>query len=209
MMSPDKEGSLLRNCRLAWCLAAGMALAGVFPVGMARALNFELHPVTTLEDGALREHESFRYDGHTNVRIDVPRGWSTTATAAEITCVPMNAGGAEVRIEKSALTPATPFAGAGLDVYRQRVLSTVPQGAANLRMGEEKRDPLPVFGWKDYELTVAFEFFSQRLRRSVIFINLNATEQIMVIVTGAQSDFDRIHAQAMDVMLSWTPVPAS
>jgi hypothetical protein len=203
-----RDGSLLRRRCLACGVLAILALGSVFPVGLAHALDFELHSVATVEDGVPREHSSFRYDDHTDMMIDLPHGWSTTATAAAIICVPTNAVGAEVRIEKSTLTPGTPFAGAGLDVYRQRLLSGVPAGAANPRLGEEKRDPLPVFGWKDYEFTVAFTFFGQQLQRSVTFINLNDKEQIMVIVTGAQGEFDRIHAQAMDVMLSWSPVPA-
>jgi hypothetical protein len=209
MRFPCPDGSLLRNGCLVRGLLAGIALVCVCPVGPASALDFELHSAVTVEDGVPRKHACFRYDEHTNVMIDLPHSWSTTSTAAAITCVPTNTGGAEVRIEKSTLTPGTPFANAGLDVYRQHLLSIVPHGAASLRLGEEKRDRLPVFGWKDYEFTVAFDFFSQQLLRSVMFINLNDKEQIMVIVTGARPGFDQIHAQAMDVMLSWSPVPAN
>ena len=175
----------------------------------SRALDFQLHPTTTVDDGFTHEHSCFRYDDRSDMQIDLPRGWHTTADAGSITTVAPDASGALIRIEKSPLTPATLFRDAGLDVYRQRVLAGIPQGATNTRIVTEKADPLPIFGWKDYEFTVSYDFFGQSLRRSVVFVNLNPKEQILMTVSAGQSEFDKVRGQGMTVMQSWMPVPRS
>jgi hypothetical protein len=161
-----------------------------------------------LDDGFTHEHGCFSYDEHSDMLIDLPRGWTTTADSGSITCVAPNASAAMIRIEKSAVAPNVAFHDNDLEQYRRRVLSGVPEGAVNTRIVAEKADPLPIFGWKDYEFTLAYDFFGQSLRRSVAFINLNPKQQITVTIVATQSDFDTVHGQGMTVMQSWVPTPA-
>ena len=186
-------------------LAAGVGL----PVGPARALDFQLRSVETVDDGFKHEHSCFRYDDRSDMQIDLPKGWITTANVDSITSVSPDASGAVIRIEKSVLLPDTQFRDAGLEVYRRRVLSGIPEGAVNIRIVAEKADPLPVFGWKDYAFTVAYDFFGRTLRRSVVFININPKQQISMIVNAEQSDFDKVYGQGLTLMQSWVPIPAS
>ena len=188
-------------------LLAVVVAGGSFLAAPSRALDFQLHPTTTVDDGFTHEHSCFSYDDRSDMQIDLPRGWRTTADASSINSVPPDASGALIRIEKSSLAPDTPFRDAGLDVYRRRALAGVPQGAANIKIVAEKADPLPIFGWKDYEFTVSYDFFGQSLSRSVVFINLNPKQQILMTVSATQGDFDKVRGQGMTVMQSWVPVP--
>ena len=206
--------SPLASHRPAWWfvrpgLFAALVVGSGFLAVPSRALDFQLHPVKTLDDGFTHEHSCFSYDNRTDMLIDLPKGWNITADPSSITSLSPNASGAVIRIEKSALTPNTPFRDTSLDLYRRRVLSGIPQGAVNTHIVAEKTDPLPIFGWKDYEFTVAYDFFGRSLRSSVVFINLNAKEQISMTVIASQNDFDKVHGQGMTVMQSWTPTPAS
>ncbi len=189
-------------------LAAFVACISL-PVALSHALDFQLRPVETVDDGFKHEHSCFRYDDRSDMQIDLPRGWRTTADSNSITSVPPDVSGAVIRIEKSALTPDTLFRDAGLDVYRQRVLSGIPERAVNTRIVAEKANPLPIFGWKDYEFTVVYDFFGRTLRRSVVFVDLNSKEQILMTVSAEQSDFDKIYSQGLTLMQSWVPSPAS
>ena len=186
---------------------SALLVAGGWLAVPSRALDFQLRPTTTVDDGFTHEHSCFSYDDRADMQIDLPRGWRTTADAGSITSVPPDASGALLRIEKSTLGPDTPFRDAGLDVYRRRALAGVPQGAVNARIVAEKADPLPIFGWKDYEVTVSYDFFGQSLSRSVVFINLNPKQQILLTVSATQGDFDKVRGQGMTVMQSWVPVP--
>ena len=191
-----------RRVQLAAALCAVIALTPP-----ALALDFELQTVSVSEDGFTHDRTCFRYDGDTNVMIDLPRGWSISANAA---CIGATAavGDASIRMEKSPLTPATPWREKGLDMYRQRILGSVPQGALNVRIVQEQADPLPVFHWKDYEFVIDYDFYGRALRRSAMFVNLNAVDQILVSAVSTRDAFQPTHEAALDMLRSWTPVPA-
>ena len=174
-----------------------------------RALDFRLHEVKTEDDGFTHVHSCFRYDDRTEIMIDLPRHWSVTDDVSSISAVPPGGANTLLRIAKSPFPSNASFQKADLDAYRAQVLAGVPQGSVNVRVLEEKADPLPVFGWKDYQFTMAYDFFGQSFRRSVLFINLNPKEQLMVTVVAGQADFDKVYEASMDVMRSWSPVPAT
>ena len=75
-------------------------------------------------------------------------------------------------------------------------------------MVKETADPLPVFGWKDFEFEMTYDFFGTTFHRSVLFIDVDAKQQIFTTVVAEESNFAKVHAAAMDVMRSWCPVPA-
>ncbi len=191
--------------RLLAALVAGIGL----PVGLSPALDFRLHTTETEDDGFKHEHSCFRYDEHSDMQIDLPKGWITTAEPSSMTSVPPDASGAVIQVEKSAFTPDTPFRDAGLDVYRRRALSGVPEGAVNARIIVEKANPLPIFNWKDYEFTMAYNFFGRDLRRSVLFINVNPKQQILLTVTAEQGDYEKVYGQGLTLMQSWIPIPVN
>jgi hypothetical protein len=173
------------------------------------ALDFQLQTVTINEDGFMHKHFCFKYDERTNVMIDFPVGWTTTADAGAITSSSPHEANTSIFLQRSSLTPDTPFKDSGLDTYRQRAAATVPAGATNLQMVKETADPLPVFGWKDFEFEMTYQFFGVLLHRSVLFINVDARQQILTTVVAEQPNFNKVHAAAMDVMRSWCPIAAS
>ena len=192
--------------RFPGCLAvvAGLSLVA----GPVRGLDFRLHATTVQEDGQPREQLSFRADAGTEVAIALPGGWARADDVGSLTLTPPRITNGMVRIERSALTPAVAFRDAGLDTYRQRVLAGIPQGAAEIKASGDADDPLPIFGWKSHEWTVDYDFFGQSYRRSVLFLNLNAREQLMLTTVSLRADFDPVHAAGLDVLRSWQVMPA-
>ena len=185
-------------------LLAGMVLGGaVVPV---RALDFQLHPVKVEEDGLTYDRAYFSGDEHTRVMIDPPHGWNVTSGPAFLAATPPNLADSLVRVEKSALTPDTLFRDRGLEVYHQRVLAAIPREAVNVRTVQEQADPLPVFHWKDYEWVMEYDCYGQTFRRSVMFVNLNAREQILLTTVAVRDHFDMVHQAGLDVLRSWSPM---
>jgi hypothetical protein len=194
--------------RLLQALIAGAAFIGPFAVPAA-ALDFQLHTVSINEDGYMHKHSCFKYDERTDVMIDFPVGWSTTADAGSITSLPPHEANTSIFLQRSPLTPDTPFKDSGLDTYRKRATAMIPPGAVNLHVIKETAEPLPVFGWKDFEFEMTYDFFGATFRRSVLFVDVDASQQILTTVVAEQPNFDKVHAAAMDVMRSWCPVPPS
>ena len=113
-----------------------------------------------------------------------------------------------MRVEKSALSPDTPFIDQGLDTYRRRAQASVPQGATDVACAQERDNPLPIFGWKDHEFIFTYEFFGQSYKRSVLFVDLNAREQIVLTCVAPAGQFDPVREAGMDVLRSWQVVSA-
>jgi hypothetical protein len=201
-MMNARPSSVLRLFR---AIIASAAFSGPFAVPAA-ALDFQLHTVSINEDGYMHKHSCFKYDEHTDVMIDFPVDWTTTAGAGSITSSPPREANTSIFLQPSPLTPATLFKGSGLDTYRQRAAAMVPPGAVNRHMVKETADPLPVFGWKDFEFEMTYDFFGVTFHRSVLFIDVDATQQILTTVVAEEPNFGRVHAAAMDVMRSWCPV---
>ena len=198
----DRSPGSLRRWLLA--LTAGVALAAGCAVP-AFGLDFQLHTVSLSEDGFVHRHSCFKYDERSNVLIDLPPGWNTTADAGSITSSPPNAINTFILLQRSPLTPGTPFRDSTLDTYRQRALASVPPGSSNIRVVKETPNPLPIFGWQDFEFEMSYDLAGTTFHRSVLFINLDTRQQILTAVVAEASAFDKIHAAAMDVLRSWHP----
>lgn len=192
-------------------LRAGLALAAMSLLGKvppAGALDFVLHASTVVDDGIRKEQLYVRNDERTSVLLSLPTRWTRTDSPASLTLTPPDIDNSLVRVEKSTLTPDTPLRDKGLDVYRKRAEADVPQGATGLQCTREQDNPLPIFGWKDYEFVFSYDFFGQAYKRSVVFINLNAREQIMLTCVAPADRFDSVHEAGLDLMRSWQVVAA-
>ena len=189
-------------------LVLGMlALVCAGGIRTVRALDFRLSSYTVEEDGFRHEQTFFRHDDKTNVLVSLPVGWDRAAEPASLTLTSAAQTDALIRLEKSPFTPDTPFKDQGLDAYRQRVLAGVPQGATEVRITGEHDEPLPVFHWKDYEFVVDYVFFGRTFRRSVVFVDLDAREQIMVTTLSPGSGYDQVRSVTFDVLRSWQVMP--
>ncbi len=185
-------------------IAAALAVA----VPRADALDFVLHATTVEEDGLSREQLYVRNDERSNVLLTLPARWARNDGAASLTVIPPDINNSLVRVEKSSLAPDTTWRDKGLETYRRRAEADVPQGAAGLQCKEEHDDPLPIFGWKAHEFVFAYEFFGQAYRRSVVFVNLNAREQIVLTCVAPAERFDQVRAAGFDLLRSWQVVAA-
>ena len=188
-------------------IAATFLLTGLVPP--MNALDFVVRSKNVQEDGFTKEQLYVRNDARSDVWLILPGEWSRTDGPDSLTLTPPKVSNALVRVEKSSLAPNTEFRGDGLEVYRRRATADIPQGATNVLCREERDAPLPIFGWKDHEFIFTYDFFGQAYRRGVLFINLNAREQIILTCVAPAESFDKVHNEGLDVMRSWQPVPSN
>ena len=175
----------------------------------AGALDFVVHTKNVEEDGFTREQLYVRNDERSDVLLSLPARWVRTDGPATLTLVPPDVRNSLVRVEKSSLAPNTEFREAGLVTYRRRAQADIPQGATSVQCGEERENPLPVFGWRDHEFLFAYDFFGQAYKRSVVFVNLNAREQIMLTCVAPAEGFDAVRDAGFEVLRSWQVVSSN
>ena len=173
----------------------------------SHALDFQLQSNVVEEDGFKHEQWFFHNDDKTNVIVDLPSGWDHQAEPGSLTLTATGETDSMVRVEKSAFAPDLPFKDKGLETYRRRALATVPQGATEVLLTAEHDEPLPIFHWKSYEFVVDYVFFGRAFRRSVVFVDLNTREQLVVTAVAPKAGYDRAHGAAFDVLRSWQVMP--
>ncbi len=181
-----------------------------FSLGWAaslHALDFQVQSLEVEEDGFKHEQSFLRNDDDSHVFLSLPAGWNRAAEPGALTLTSPAETDTMVRLEKSPFAPNLPFKDKSLNAYRQRVLAAVPQGATETQITAEHEEPLPLFHWKSHEFIVDYVFFGRAFRRSMVFLDLNAREQILVTAVAPQAGYDRAHEMAFDVLRSWQVMP--
>ncbi len=187
-----------------YVLSVGLCLVGAASL---RALDFQVQSSEVEEDGYKHEQSFLRNDDHTRVFLSLPTGWDRSAEPGALTLTARAETDTMVRLEKSPFAPDLAFKDKALDSYRRRVLASVPQGATETQIAEDRDEPLPIFHWKSHEFVVDYVFFGRAFRRSMVFLDLNAQEQILVTTVAPKAGFDRAHGVAFDVLRSWQVMP--
>ena len=201
-ISVGKKRGLLPMMKSIWFVAA-CALPALLAAPPARALDFTLSTKTVEEDGYPSEVSYFKYDAQTTVAIRAPLRWQISGTPATLVLISQSFPTSEVRLEKSPFTPGVPFEDKGLERYRQHALAQVPPGSTEVLVTKEAWNPLPIYNWTDYEFLVEYTLFGQRLKRSVMFLNLDASQQLQVTAVGPDTDFGRVHKASLVLLQSW------
>ncbi len=187
-----------------------LALGGVLCFARScLAFDFTLSTLKVEEDGFTHDQSYFSRDPRTNIGIRVPPLWLATGTPAALTLTLPAVTGSTLRLEPSAQTPATAFDDKGLDTYRKAVLAEIPPGAINIRLSGEKTNPLPIFHWTDHEFTMEYSLYGQLYTRSVLFVNLDARQQIRLSSIAPKTAFDQVHEAGFSLLQSWQDMPVT
>ena len=184
-------------------------LSATDPVGV-RAMDFQLHSTTKEEDGFTREITFFQGDDQTRISINLPIGWAHADDVNTLTLTsPATMPGNVIRLEKSGFSPGLVFKDSNLEKYRRFAFASIPEGATAVHLVEEHDNPLRVFHWTDYEFVLEYEYFGEAYRRCVMFLNLDARQQLIVTALARKTAYERVHTTMFDVLQSWQPIPAS
>jgi hypothetical protein len=156
----------------------------------------------TLE-GVVFKQILFHQDGHT-ISYEQPRGWTYTGEASGMKLSPPNLSQAQALMEQAPLSAPQNFDEATAKQLQQQVLASVPNGAQNIALISEEKNPLRVNRQETYEVTVGYNFFGQDYELSVLFVNLPDT-QMRFRTVARKPDFEKVHREfrASLFSLSW------
>lgn len=104
---------------------------------------------------------------------------------------------------RSRLSPDVKFEGSGLERYRESARALLPLQAASGQINEEAFDPLPVNGWKSYRINLSFFIGKVRYLQSVTFLNLNDTDQIVLLTASPEKDFEEASVRSFHIIRTW------
>jgi len=174
-------------------LAAGLTVRG----------DIDLTPSTaTRQLGGLEFPELIFLDGGKPVSYEHPRGWTYSVIGpAKIRFYSPHVTQASAQIEA-----VTIGAGAALDEkairkLRDEVTHSLPKDSSQIQVISEVTNPLLINGRATYEVTVAYLYYGQRFRQSVLFSNLGR-QQLRCKVVACTQDFDKVYRPFCDSLCS-------
>ena len=166
-------------------------------VSSLSALDFTLHKQIPA-NGDARLVKSYFLDGDSKIFMDFPPDWKVTDSPQSLDFLPPHAG-CHVLIEQAGRQP-WPFDESGKTALRKRVTDSVPQGAKNIQPLPEQANLIPFDGWSSFEVGQAYEFFGQKMCRSVLFVNLPEHRVWQVTITTPEADAAGVHGQIRQML---------
>lgn len=112
---------------------------------------------------------------------------------------------ASVRFKRSPLSSAAPFEGETLIQYQKAALAMLPDSAEGVVLDESAANPESINGQRSYRFTFSFEIAQVKMRESILFINIDPAQQIVVQTGAYAKDFDGAADRASSMIRSWHP----
>jgi len=110
---------------------------------------------------------------------------------------------ATVAIKRSPLTANVAFDAEGLVHYQKAAVQMLPPGLTNLVQDETVADAESINSGRSYRFTFTYEMAGEKMRESIIFLNLDARQQIVVHTGAFLKDFDAAAARATGLIRGW------
>ena len=107
---------------------------------------------------------------------------------------------------RSRLSPDDKFEGATLERYRESAKRLLPVLARSSVILEEALNPLPVNGWKSFRVVLTCEVGATHYFQSVTFLNLNETDQIVLVTGSPEKDFNEATVRSFQIIRTWQPM---
>jgi hypothetical protein len=112
-----------------------------------------------------------------------------------------------VILTRSSLSPEAHFSDLQtLDRYREAARHLLPAGAKASEIREEVQNPLPINHWQSYRVLISFPLNGQSHLQSVTFLNLNEREQITLVTTALENQWEEAEARSFRIIRTWQPL---
>ena len=172
------------------------------PLFQASAIDLTPRWIDTSIDGVPRRQLYFA-DGNKKFMLSIDRE----------TDVAPRFGGADFTFPKlpdidfivvpSRFTPDVPFDEARLIEYREAARKLLPTRAHGAEITEEVANPIPINKWKSFRMTLRFAMDSRACLQTVTFLNLNERDQIVLVVSAPQQDWNEAGERSWQIVRSW------
>jgi hypothetical protein len=116
---------------------------------------------------------------------------------------------AKMTVKRSPLTANVLFDAEGLVHYQKAAVQMLPPGVQNLKQDETVANAETINNGNSYRFTFTYDIAGERMRESIIFLNLDARQQIVVHTGAFLKDFAGAAARATNFIRSWHQTTAA
>ena len=172
------------------------------PIFRAAAIDLTPRWVDTAFDG-IPQRQLYFADGDKKFLLSIDKETEVSARY----------GGANFRFPKfpdidlivmpSEFTPNDAFDKTKLAEYREAAKKLLPVRARSAEIAEETTNPLPINNWKSFRVQLRFTMDSRVCVQTVTFLNLNERDQILVVTSAPERDWNEAWARSWQIVRSW------
>ena len=165
------------------------------------ALDFTLHS-THIHAEALTLDGTYITDGKTKVMLRIPPDWRAADSPAALELIPKQPS-STVRLAQVSGVQTLAFDAAGQAELLKRSTAEVSSGAKSLEALPLVENLVPVNHWTSLEFAYRYVFFGQKMRTSVLYVNMKPGTVVTLKVVAPEEVFDEVHNQARIMLSSW------
>lgn len=181
-------------------IATTLILIGGF-FGEARALDLTPHEIAITNDGPPAKRYFFE-DGQKRMAFRIDTKMTVSGNSESSAFRFDDITGAGMKLSKSGLKPAAPFDEKNLESYRAAARTFVPPNAANIQIDEEKSNAIAINGWTSRQFVFSYNLFGVPYRRSITFLNYDASEQLVLDISAAAPDYEKTYLRGYRILNS-------
>jgi hypothetical protein len=126
------------------------------------------------------------------VSYEQPRGWKYSGDSSRIRFTPPDVAQAFGEISQTPLPAPQNFDEPTMKRLQDQVLASLPPDSRNVAILSTEKNPLVINARETFEVTVAYELYSERYHQSVLFMSLPDT-QITFRFVARKPDFEKLH----------------
>ena len=104
---------------------------------------------------------------------------------------------------RSRHSPEEKFEGPALERYRESARRLLPLNSREVVIRQEVANPFPINDWTSHRIIMAFDVGAVHYLESVTFLNLNATDQIALITSAPEKDFEEAAHRSYQIFRTW------
>ena len=136
--------------------------------------------------------ELYFHEKDRKISYEQPRGWRYSGDSSRIRFIPPDVPQAFGEISQTPLPAPQNFDEPTMKRLQDQVLASLSPDTRNVAIVSTEKNPLVINARETFEVTVAYELYSERYHQSVLFMNLPDTQLIFRFV-ARKPDFEKLH----------------
>jgi hypothetical protein len=130
-----------------------------------------------------------------------PPGWQYSGSGAKLVLRPPKVQ-AEATIETLPLSQPGSFDDESAKKLVDSALLALPKGSSDAAVDAEQKSPLRISGKETFLVTISYQFFGERYKSCVVFLN-RENEQIRFRLTARAADFPKLQGVFFSSLCTW------
>jgi len=174
----------------------------LFCLGSLHALDLTPHFEEIDGDGIEPLRKLVFLDGKKKVYLDLSKTWMVEGGGEKVTFQPGKDSSSLVTFKLSR-GASQEFDEKSIAACHERIRAFLKEGAKDFIILDETKAPYAIKAWNSYQVVGRYNFYGTWIKIGLIFINLDVNQQLTVLLTGPENEFDRVATSTKTLLMSW------